>query len=310
MSIEGLSQELGIDFSADVRKKYLKELAEVGENYASPLGGPTGEAPLGRHLKELIEQLGDEEVELSPVLDVLSLREEDFINRGQTVPPKILELLHRYKFYLVHFPISLMPRAGWGFTDLDCIVEFNPGARSDERPVAFQVFPQEVWQDVIRARLGLSIELEESVGLDESFEFKLDPVPFAAISSELGAEARAALTGRVAGGAGLIVGPFDYHIWQPKIATSGCGHVKVRWRLEGERYVTGSTSRLGVVLQVPLAATRVDIIGVVRVGMHFHLFTAEVRHLVRYVREKARRYFEAGAPIVSSQRWMDVTAGV
>jgi len=310
MSIESLHQELGIDFRAEERKQFLEEMEAVSENYASSLGQPGQETERRSQLKKLLEQLGEESAELSPSLDVLRLRRNVFTERGCAVPPRIRDLLHRYQFYLVHVPIALMPRPGWGFTELECIIEFNPEAPPDERPVAFQIFPHEIWQDVLKAWQGLAIGVGKSVGLDEEFEFKLDPTRLGTLPSEISAEARAALSGHVASGAGLILGPFNYHIWRPRIATSGRGHVQVRWRLEGEEYVTEGKPQLGIVLQVPRATRRVDIIGVLKVSKSFHLFTAEMRYVVNFLKERARQFFQAGAPLVHDRQWLNVTAGL
>jgi hypothetical protein len=123
--------------------------------------------------------------------------------------------LLRYNFYLVNFPITVLPRPGGGFVQLECIVEFNPGSSPAKRPVAYQIFPQEEWQSVIHAWQGVK------VGLNESLEFKLDPIQATAKLPELDLPAQAEIKLKMAGQAGLVFGPFDYDIKRPKIISRG-----------------------------------------------------------------------------------------
>jgi hypothetical protein len=310
MAIDNLYAELGLDFRPDERKLFLQEMAAVARDYKSSLG-PTDTVrslqeadDLSQHFERLMKTLEESTATFSPVCDIVRLRKKHFADHSLKVPARITDLMRRFDFYLLHVPITLVAKAGWAFIQLDCIIEFNPGRSPAERPVAYQVFPQEEWQDVIRASQGLA------VGLDENLEFKVDIGRLEVELPELSAEARAKVGTRAAGKAGLILGPFNYRIRRPKIISRGRGNVQVYWRLESEEHFEEEEPQLGVVLQVPKEVSRVDVIGVLKACRDFHTFTANVRHLLRYLTDRTRNFFELGAPITDELRLTDVTAGL
>ena len=305
MATDDLYAELGLKFQPDERALFLDEMAYAASHYRSSLGDSPQEADdLSQHIEELAQQLGGDIAEFSPVRDVVPLRKKHFTNQGLDISPHIANLMRRFDFYLLHIPITLVPKPGWAFIQLDCIVEFNPGKPPAERPVAYQVFPQDEWQDVIRASQGLA------VGLDENFEFKVDVGQLEVELPGLSAEAQAKVATKGASAAGLILGPFNYGIRRPKIISRGRGHVKVYWRLESEEYLEQEEPRLGIVLQVPKEVSQVDAVGVLKACKDFHTLTAHVRHLLPYVKERTRNFFKQGAPLSDSMQWHDVTADV
>lgn len=309
MSAESLLSELDVDFRPDERALFFQEAKAAAESYASTLGREaTAESPqddeTGLQTQALLDELERETAEFSPVLPVVPLRRKHFVDLGLQCPPHIAHLMRRFDFYLVHFPITLVPKPGWGFQQLDCIVEFNPDQPPTERPVVYHIFPQEDWEDIIRFQQGLAI------GLDENLEFKVDLKRLAVELPNLDTAQQAKIGAKAAGLAGLVVGPFNYRIRRPKIVSRGQGNVKVRWRLESEAYVGEEEPQLGVVLQVPKDVSQVNAVGALKVGKDFHTFTAHLRHLMRFVRERTRTYFERGAPLVQTQPWKDITAGL
>ena len=306
MSIDNLYAELGIDFQPDDRKMFLQELADVARNYKSSLGSKPGKQVEedSAKLQEFAAELGKEVAEFSPRLSVVPLRRKLFTDLSMEVPPYIANLLGRFNFYLVDFPITLFPRPGWGFSQLECNVEFNPDRPPTERPVAYQIFPHEEWQEVIHAWQGLT------VGLDENLEFKIDPVKAAEKIAGLSAPVKAAVELKTAAKGGLVLGPFDYHVRRPKILSKGRGNVKVYWRLESEEDIMQEEPRLGVVLQVPKEVSRVDVIGAMAATRTFHFFTTGLRHVWELLSGRTKKFLEKGAPVTDSEPWNDITAGV
>jgi len=311
LNLENLYTELGLTFRPEERILFLQDMAATAQDYKRELGSGDNESSSAeqvdegsRQIQELMNELEEETAEFSPRLDVLPLSKKDFADRGLEVPPVVSGLMRRFDFYLLHFPITLFPKPGWGFGYLECIVEFNPGRPPAERPVAYQIFPEEEWQDVIRANQGLAM------GVNENLEFKVDLERLGAELPDLSPMARAKVALKASGTAGLILGPFNYRIRRAKIQTGGRGNVKVRWRLDSEEYFEQEELRLGVVLQVPKTVSRVDIIGVLKAYRDFHLFTAHLRYLLRYVRERTRNFFEQGAPLSREGVWKDVTANI
>jgi hypothetical protein len=304
MSVEELYAEMGIDFRPEEREGFLRELAATATSYRESLGGSTkGIDERDQLLQDLANELGKEVLQLSPRPAVVALGRKRFKELGIEIPSYIADLLKRFDFYLVQFPVTVVPRPGWGFSRLDCAVEFNPGLAPEERPVAFQVFPQEEWQKVIQFSQQLQI------GLDENLEFKVDPAQAAELAA-LGTEAKAAIGLQAAGKAGLVLGPFEYQVRRPRILSRGKGNVKVYWRMEGEERVMQEEPRLGVVLQVPKGVARVDAIGAVSAFRSFDLFTADLRYVWDYLSQATKSFFRKGAPAVGKQPWDNITAGV
>ncbi|MBN2116871.1 MAG: hypothetical protein JW730_09880 [Anaerolineales bacterium] len=304
MSIGDLYAELGVDFQPDDRQKFLQEFADVARDYQSHLGPAEGKGIRTTQLEELAAELGKDVVTFSPQLTALALSKKMFTDLKLEVPPAIASLLRRYDFYLVNFPITVHPRPGGGFVQLESIVEFNPGSPPKERPIAYQIFPQDEWQSIIHAWQGVR------VGLNESFEFKIDPIQAASGLPALDSPAKAAIELKLAGKAGLVFGPFDYDIRRPKIVGRGQGNVKVYWRMESEEAITQEQPCLGVVLQVPKDVPRVDINGVLKALPTFHYFTAEVRNLAEFMSSLGANFFKKGAPVTHDMVWEDITAGV
>jgi hypothetical protein len=310
MAVDNLYAELELDFQPDERRFFLQEMATVARDYKSSLGpedavlSPQEADDFSQHVQRLMKQFEEDTAKFSPVRDIVPLRKKHFADHGLEVPAHIAHLMRRFDFYLLHIPITLVPRPGWAFVQLDCIVEFNPGKPPAERAVAYQVFPQEEWQDVIRASQGLA------VGLDENLEFKVDMGRLEIELPGLSAAERAKVGAKAAGTAGLILGPFNYRIRRPKIIAKGRRNVQVLWRLEGEEYFEEEEPRLGVVLQVPKEVSRVDVVGVLKACKDFHRLTANVRHLLPYVKERTKSFFEKGAPLTDDLLLADVTAGL
>jgi hypothetical protein len=183
------------------------------------------------------------------------------------------------------------------------MIEFNPGQPAEKCPVVFQIYPEEEWQDVIRASHGLA------VGLDEHLEFKVDMDRLTAVLPELTPAEKTKIAHKATGTAKLMVGPFNYCIRRPKIVSKGRGNVKVHWRLEGEEYFEHEESRLAVVLQVPKEVSNIDAVGVLKASKDFRFFTPRLHHLLPHLTEQARNFFKAGAPIVNKMPWQNIIGG-
>ena len=297
MTNNGLESDLTLDFRPEDRHLFFDEMIAAARDFQSTLGGEsTDPDEISHQIEALMRELDQETVEFSPHLEIYPLRKKNFTDHGLEIPPQISDRMRRYKFYLVQFPITMVPKPGWGFVQLDCMVEFNPMQDASLRPVAYQIFPQEAWEPVIRASQGLS------VGLDENFQF-MTPVVSVPGIAEAG-------VGLAAGGqAQLILGPFNYDIRRPKIISRGIGNAIVRWRLDGEKNFEHEEPRLAVVLQTPKTVDEMTIIGVLKASKRFHPFTAHVRHLAQYVRERTRNFFDQGAPIARESVW-DVSSQI
>ncbi len=310
MDIESLYTELGLEFVPEERPRFLREVSVTARGLPDTLGGKeqtalgTGDADAAaRQIEELMNELEQDTAEFSPRLEAIGLSRKDFTAHGIPVSPRVEALLDCSDFYLVHIPVTLFPKAGYAFVQLDCIVEFNSGQPAEQRPVTYQIFPEQEWQDVIRFGEGLAI------GLNPDLEFRVDMKRVSAELPSLSGEARAAIGAKAAGDLGLVLGPFDYRIRRAKIQTAGRGNVKARWRLDSAEYFEKEEPQLAVLLQVPRGVSRVDAIGALKAARDFRLLSANLRHVIRFVQERTRNFVESGMPKSDGKAWQNITAG-
>jgi len=290
--------DLTLGFSPHDRTLFIQELSAAARDCKTSLGSTSGQADeINNQLEALFDKLGSESAEFSPVLDVAPLTNALFSKHSLEPPSDIA----RFDFYLLTIPVTLLPKSGWAFRQLECNLCFNADASDQQRPVAHEIFPTSEWIEVFRASQTLS------VGLDENLQFKLAPSSFGG-GPRLSDAVQAQVELKSGVKSTLILGPFNYTIRRPKIVAVGKGNVWVSWRLDGEEYFEREVPRFGVVLKVPKSIRRIDVLGTLRAERDFHFFTADIRYLLKYVREKTRRFWEQGAPVVDKRMWTNITA--
>lgn len=300
MNIDDLYSDLGVDFQPDDRKRFLHEFSDLAQNYIKDLG-PSDEPQLRDiQLEELAEGIGKESVEFSPHLVAIPLGKNIFSKLKLDIPPYLASLFRRFDFHLLNIPITVVPRPGGGFVRLECIVAFNPDDPPAKRPLAYQIFPQEEWQQIIHAWQGVEI------GLDENLEFKVDPIQAETKLPNLDLPVKAAVKTKMAGKAGLVLGPFNYDIRRSKIMSKGKGNVKVHWRMDGEDIILHEEPHLGVVLQVPKGSPRLEAIGVLSALPTAHFLTAHVRDVIENMSSAGKNFFNQGGPVTHRMPWGEI----
>lgn len=305
MSLADLHAELGLDsnFRPDDAAKFWDELLFTARNYKKKLGDGSQIPDPQNYLADLREENARGEfVRFSPVLDVKALDEQYFHALRLDIDPTLTLQFKHFFFLLVKIPITLSRKHGWAYKELRCTVEFNPGAKPRNRPIAYQIVPAEEWVPLI----ALGVELQ--IGLDGAAEFKVDLNQLPSLEGlDLPARTAAQIKGTAKGGLGLA---FSHYLMQPKIIAKGKGDVKVHWQLIGKQQVTYSEPSLGVVLKVPREVARVDIIGALTVFPSFHLLGEGFWHIVESLGTAARRFFKKGAPPTKAVEvvWEDITA--
>lgn len=303
MSSGSLYAELGLDFQPEERRMFLEEFADVVSSYKTSLGPEGGTEEGDVRLKNLSKELQEETVHFVPQLPVEPLTRKVFTDLGLKPPANVDKLFKQWNFYSVKFPIHLHPKGeGWSFNRLECIVEFSSGQPSSKLPVAYQIFPDAIWEEVLSVSLGLRVVV------DEALKFKLDPGQ-AEILSKLPAAIKAEVA--LASGAKAILGPFDHRILKSKVFTSGCGDVKVRWDLKGEGQILQQDPSLGVVLQVPRTVPQVNAKGAMAAYRTFDFWNTDLRYVMQFLSDRTRNFIELGAPAIPpDQSWPDITAGI
>ncbi len=294
------------DAGFDLRDRglFLQEVGAAARDQYQVMGKdlPGHKEDSGRQIQVLIGELGKEVARFAPKLDVRRIDEHHFAARHMKVPTDLADLIKRFDFFLVNIPVTLVPAPGAGFSDLECRVRFNPDDPGSKRPVAYEVFPQEQWRDI------LSLHGSLQVGLDAGLRFKVDPVPLLATLGvpELPVDARVVALAK--GSSGFVVGPFTSTLRRQVVLCRGQGNVEVIWQLRGKDVVGREEPRLGIVLKVPKGTARVDIVGAMRVRHDQRFLAGVFRRLLALVKEPTEKFLRAGAPVDDSRLWARVTS--
>ena len=169
----------------------------------------------------------------------------DLSKLSNDAPVRKSELLKRWHFYWVSFPLSLWTRPGRGFNRLEFKAAFNEADDEQTRPRTHDALPTQQFAELAKAHGSLK------VGVGGHLNFAVEPpsvdlnaagIP---VTAQAGAHADAALD------MGMVLGPFEYSIRVPRVQRSNLELDTVRWRLEGSRMVQENDPGLRVVLRVP-----------------------------------------------------------
>jgi hypothetical protein len=289
------------------RQRLLEEALEVVKYthvHMGPSGRPEAAAGSIERAVAQLEKLDSEQASFSPRLDVLPITEATFATREMPPSDELRAAMESNWFYRIHIPVTLFPRSGWAFTRLECAVEFCPGEVSPQkRPLIHELFPDDVWTDV------LSIQEDLRVGLDENLEFRAQVEPLKGRWAMLSGDAQARLALHAGGTAKLVAGPFSYHIRRAKIRARGRRNVESFWRLDGNTHVDEEDVVLGVVLMVPKGRRDpVWATGQLRAYHDFQVWSADIfKDWTRHFGDGLRAFFGAGTVLGAQMKWEDIT---
>jgi hypothetical protein len=284
--------------AAAKRAQYINEIAQAALDQKRTLGKSLRADESAERLADMLRKLGEESAEFSPSLGVYHLASELFTDRGILMPVAVAELMSRYDFYLVNVPVTLVPRSGWDFSELECRIAFNVDAAEDRRPVAHELFPKEEWQTLISSQNELSFGIDANLAVNAGVKLPVTPV----VGGDASAGAKAGVKSQ------FIIGPFTYQVRRRRVMTRGKGNVFAYWRLSGDRAADTEDTQLSVVLRVPKDVSVVNVDGVMKASRHISTFGAGFRALLEFVTKGTRDFFERGAPLSDTHSWSAVTA--
>lgn len=274
-------------------------LAESAARLAGAHRGHLGESKQFGDLADLAAKLlslKDESASFGPHPEVLRLDEAALAERGVTSGAHIRQLLDEAEFYSVTFAVTLFPKVDWQFDRLEAQVEFGgPKTDATSTPVAFDLFPEDEWETLVRANMHLE------VGVTEGLEFACGaPANVAGLN--------AAAQAKFAGGTRFVVPPRDYGLRRAKILSRGRGNSEVFWRLYDTGYLERQEPQLGVVLKVPNGSRPVRARGTLAAYRSAKFWTAALGTLFADFPERLRSWFTAGTPLYGHGDWILVNA--
>jgi len=289
VSSEPFSTTLAADRDAILDEAIGSALAFEGDG-GHVLGRSNAVRGRGHEVSAILAAMRQEKAGFGPHPECLPLAASELEARGLAMDDRLRKLLDRYDFYLVSFAVTLFPRAGWAFDRLECQVAFNPDGPRDRRPLAHDIFPASDWETLAQANMKLEI------GVGEDLEFRVKK------SLEL-VPAGVDVSTKLAAGASFVFPPRDYAIKRARIVSRGKEDSEVFWRLDEAKYFEDDAPRLGVILKLPRGDRALSVTGMLAAYRTFQLLSADFRDVVRFMSERVRRFFEAGAPLVDRGVW-------
>ena len=199
------------------------------------------------------------------------------------------------RLWEVAIPLTLFPKREYGFTRVECLVEFEAETQAKNGLRILKVLPEARSEVVARAELGGNLELNTSAKLGL-------PVP-----SLTGVSSVAEVAGKVY--ASAEIGHFLYEARRVCVETEIVRGHGARWRLEDERNperVGIESHQLKVLLEVRETALPVNGAGFLNAYSDTRWLTSSIGSLWRNFRGSLGRFFKNGLPAEAYAEWEDI----
>jgi hypothetical protein len=296
----GAGDSFDFDFGAQSRAELLTQVGKSVAGLASDLGGGVPKKGKAHEAaRQLLADLGTEIAQFSTFPEIVPLKAEHFELHGVKAPARFTDLSQNHRFYWIRFPLTLRPADNKPFVKLQCAVEFNPGKDPGHlRPVAQMILPDKRFQTLLQGNASLTL------GIGEDFEFKASGAQDIAVPvANVAAAAKGSVDVKVAGAAGMAVGPFTYTLKKARINHSGSGTERVFWTLDGAEFFEEQEPVLVVVLRVPNEVKEVQVAAALQASHEFKILAAPIGALLEYLGKRISEFFRAGAPAAHTQVW-------
>jgi hypothetical protein len=224
-------------------------------------------------------------VRFSPQLDLRSLNNLDFKEQKIPLSRELQAKMLVNDFYQINIPIMLFPKSGWAFTRLECSIEFCPD-ENEHRPIVHDMFPHDVWADVMSLNTQLNISLDHNLSFQAKQEVQKTDV-------------KMGLTGK------FKAGIFSYRVRRANVLARGRGDVGCFWRLDGNDCVNEEDMMLSVILAVPKTRNKpLHAIGSLRAYHDFQLGSADIfKDYTQDFSQVLKSLFSAGIPVNATMVW-------
>jgi len=296
MSPDSLDFSFSQDLSGIDRAALLQEAAQRMDALEGHLGMDAGKAATeeGKAVRAMVNDVA----EFAGYPQVYKITDKDFVKAKFAVPASFTKLTKDYTFYWLFFPVVLFPQYNWAFNRLELEVKM----RSDDpaphlQPVAHQILPNQQFQSLVQADTNLEITL------GENFEFSARVPTLSASAGVLSGAVGAGVDVKGAAGAGLVLGPFNYHVKRAKIQHTTTGAERVFWRLDGAEFFQEDAPQPVIVARVPKTAKEVHIEASLYAYRYFNLAAAGLQSAIASLPKALRLFFEGNLPLGSSASW-------
>lgn len=239
-------------------------------------------------------------LKFSPVLaGVQSLASETFAAHNVQPVAGMDQLLQRFDFYLVPFPVTAFPTAGGVFEKVEAQIELDQAAGA----VFYSLFPTDEYQTVAQGETHLNLGVDANLKLTASAAKTMPNNPVASGSGQAGANVGGDTGGK------LVLGPFNYTLRRPVAISRGEGDVQALWRLDSNQKIEGSEPlQFIAVVQVPKGTTSLQARGHLRGFLKANL-GAQMGDYFRALGQKLKALFGGEQPLQPDPMfWQNILA--
>jgi hypothetical protein len=296
------NNDLDFDFNMEGfdRKALLEQAADDLNALRGPLSGTeSGSTAPDTPEAAMMRALMDDEAKFGKYPLVYQIKDEDFIQQNRDVPFRFTELTKGYNFYWVRLPVQIMPQDNWAYDRLKLHIQLiAEDAPPHAQPRSYQILPTKKFETLME----LSSRLE--VSIDPNFEFS---AKVASQHVDIGV-AQASIGGgidaNIESHAGLVVGPFMYHIKKAKINHNATGTEEVKWVIDGEEFFQDYDLQMVVIVQVPKATKQFKLLAQMQAYRNFKFAPARLQQAVKQLSEAVKDFFGKGAPVLDDGEWV------
>ena len=296
MSPDSLDFSFSQDLSGIDRTALLKEAAQRLDAMGAHLGMDAGKTVTeeGKAARAIADDVAD----FAGYPQVYKITDKDFVKAKFKVPASFTKLTQDYNFYWLFFPVVLFPQYNWAFNRLELEVKMHANDPAPHmQPVAHQILPNQQFQTLVQADTNLEITLGENL------EFSAKVPTLSANAGVLSGAVGAGVDVKAAAGAGMVLGPFKYHIKRAKIQHTTTGAERVFWRLDGAEFFQEDAPEPVIVARVPKVVKEVHIEANLYAYRYFNLAAAGLQSAIASLPKTLRLFFEGNLPLGSSASW-------
>lgn len=198
--------------------------------------------------------------------------------------------LGKYSCYLLEVPLTLLADRGYEFSRIDCQIDFGMGRPTDQRCIAYAMYPDREYTDLAKTSLDFTVALGEDFQLHAAREV-----------DQLGT-AKANLSGK--SGLSFSFPAREYGVKLATVQAEGAGTSKVFWRLTDQRYGREDRVKLSVILLVPKGLNGPIEAKATLVGyLAYNFWAVPLGKLFEHLGKKITGRLKNGLPLAHQLTW-------
>jgi hypothetical protein len=229
---------------------------------------------------EALAELRTSKVSFGDILNVFrQVTPADFEKLNLRIDTNALaDIESRFDYYYFVLPVSLQPKPGAQFTELECQLTFAP---ETARPIVQSIAPESEWNEVLQwgGEMSLNIDTSLSLGLGLPANMPSN-IKVPNLASQGVANAM------------IAINRYRFGLGRANITATGYGNNYCFWRISKPELQTMSTVSFAVLFKLPKGTQQIQIRGIVAAYPSFSWLTQHIRHVLAELGERWRSLFQ------------------